>query len=107
MGKLNDELNAQPELFEGTTVFDSPDFYEAVIGHTEDGRIIYSYDLMVKCMIADLACIAFSDVDGLSGDELDEKYEEAVEWIDYNTIRTIPYMGEKSPIISYTPSWSE
>jgi hypothetical protein len=27
--------------------------------------------------------------------------EEAIEWIDYNTIRALPYMGEKAPIIMY------
>lgn len=31
-------------------------------------------------------------VDGMSE-------EEAIEFIEYNTIRAIPYMGEKSPII--------
>jgi hypothetical protein len=25
--------------------------------------------------------------------------EEAVEWIDYNTIRALPYMGEDGPIV--------
>lgn len=29
------------------------------------------------------------------------KYEEAVEYIDYNPVRTIPYLGEKAPIILY------
>ena len=28
-------------------------------------------------------------------------YEDAVEWIDYNTIRALPYMGEGAPIIMY------
>lgn len=28
--------------------------------------------------------------------------EEAIEWIDYNTIRAIPYMGEKAPIVMYS-----
>lgn len=27
--------------------------------------------------------------------------EEAMEWVDYNTIRAIPYMGDKHPIIMY------
>lgn len=26
---------------------------------------------------------------------------DAIEWIDYNTIRALPYMGEKAPIIMY------
>jgi len=28
-------------------------------------------------------------------------YEDAVEWIDYNTIRTLPYMGIMKPVIMY------
>ena len=27
---------------------------------------------------------------------------DAVEWIEYNTIRSLPYAGDKSPIIMYT-----
>ena len=27
--------------------------------------------------------------------------EEAIEWIDYNTIRALPYAGSKAPIIMY------
>ena len=26
---------------------------------------------------------------------------EAIEWIEYNTIRALPYAGEKAPIIMY------
>ena len=28
-------------------------------------------------------------------------YDEAVEWIEHNTIRALPYMGEGTPIIMY------
>jgi hypothetical protein len=27
--------------------------------------------------------------------------EEAVEWIEYNTIRALPYFGDDAPIIMY------
>ena len=27
---------------------------------------------------------------------------EAVEWIEYNTVRALPYMGEGAPIIMYS-----
>ena len=26
---------------------------------------------------------------------------EAIEWIDYNVIRALPYMGDQAPIIMY------
>lgn len=57
----------------------------AVIGISHDERLIYDYDKLIK---------AFMD-----GDNMTE--EEAIEWIDYNTLRTIPYMGNNSPIIMY------
>ena len=28
--------------------------------------------------------------------------EESIEWIDYNTIRALPYIGENAPIIIYS-----
>ena len=70
---------------EDTALFESPDFLSAIMGITEDGRLIYSYQRMVASLIAE--------------DHIDE--DEAIEFIDYNTIRTIPYMGEKAPIIMY------
>lgn len=70
---------------EDTALFESPDFLSAIMGITEDGRLIYSYERMVASLIAE--------------DHIDE--DEAIEFIDYNTIRTIPYMGEKAPIIMY------
>lgn len=57
----------------------------AIIGYTEDERLVYDYDKMVRWLAKKE-----------SWDEV-----EAIEWIDYNTIRTIPYMGEKAPIIVY------
>ena len=29
-------------------------------------------------------------------------YEEAADWIDYNTIRSLPYAGENGPIIMFS-----
>lgn len=28
-------------------------------------------------------------------------YEDAIEWIEYNTIRALPYFGSDAPIIMY------
>lgn len=57
----------------------------ALIGVSEDGRAIYDYDKMVEWLMKEEGWTA----------------EEAVEWIDYNTIRALPYMGEDAPIIMY------
>ena len=66
-------------------VFDNPDFDEAIIGVSDDGRVIYDYDAMIAYMAAQ--------------DDISE--EEAMEFIEYNTIRSIPYAGEKAPIVAH------
>lgn len=66
-------------------VFDRPDYDDAIIGVTDEGQVIYDFDLMVKCLM---------DSDGLG--EL-----ESIEFIEYNTIRALPYAGEKAPIIMH------
>ena len=58
---------------------------DALIGVSDDGRAIYDYNKMVEWLVVEES---FS-------------VEEAMEWIDYNTIRALPYMGERAPIIMY------
>ena len=69
----------------GLHSFDPYYYDEAIIGVSHEGRVIYSYDKLIETLVAH---------DGMSP-------EEAMEWIDYNTIRGIPYMGEKAPIVMY------
>lgn len=68
-----------------TVYFANPDFVDAILGISDDGRVVYSYSRMAESLM------------------LKEQmtYEEAVEFIDYNTIRSIPYMGNNAPIIVY------
>ena len=58
---------------------------DALIGVSEDNRAIYDYDLMVKWLI----------------ENEDFNESEAIDWIDYNTIRTLQYIGDRAPIIMY------
>lgn len=58
---------------------------DALIGVSDDGRAIYDFDKMVEWLMNEV---------GLSD-------SEAVEWIEYNTIRALPYFGEGAPIIMY------
>ena len=71
---------------EGTSFFTGDNYATAILGYTEDGNLVYSYDSMVDWLMDN------NDMDDIS----------AREWIDYNVIRTIPYMGEKKPVIVYT-----
>ena len=64
-------------------VFENPDYADAFVGISDDYRAIYDYKKMVECL------------------ELQDKmsYEEAAEFIGYNTMRALPYMGADAPII--------
>lgn len=57
----------------------------ALIGVTEDGRAVYDYNLMVEWLV----------------EEEDMTEEEAIEWIDFNTLRALPYFGEGAPVVMY------
>ena len=66
-------------------VFDNHAYDNSLIGVTFDDRAIYSFNRMVVELMTD---------EGWTE-------EEAIEWIEYNTIRALPYAGEKAPIIVY------
>lgn len=69
--------------YENFLVFDCPDYDDAIIGVTTDNQVVYDYNLMVEQLMRD------------------ENWteEEAVEWIEYNTIRALDYMGAGAPVI--------
>lgn len=64
-------------------IFENPSYKNALIGITTDGRAVYDYPLMVE--------------DLMNEDSMD--YEEAVEFIDYNTLGSLPQPETKYPII--------
>ena len=57
----------------------------ALIGVSDDNRAVYDFNKMVEWLIETQN---FTD-------------EEAIEWIEVNTIRALPYFGERAPIIMY------
>ena len=69
--------------YEDSVVLEKPDFVDAVVGVSEDGRVIYAYEKMVRSLMLS---------DGMD-------YEEAAEFIDFNTLGALPCMGEKAPIV--------
>lgn len=71
--------------YEDVVIFKDEGYDDALIGISEDGRAIYDFDLMVEWLMK---------VDGITS-------EEAMEWIEYNTIRSLPYAGSGAPIIMY------
>ena len=65
-------------------LFENPSYDDAFIGVSEDNRAVYDYDKMVLYLM---------DKDKMTA-------EDAVDFISYNTIRSLPYY-EGSPIIVY------
>ena len=69
-------------VHEEAVVFDGPDYDEAILGVTDEDRVVYDFDKMVEILV---------NRDGM--EEL-----EAIEFIEYNTIRALPYI-ENAPIV--------
>ena len=67
-------------------LFDNPRYPNSIIGFTIDDRAIYDMEQMI--------------VDLMEEDKM--SYIDALEFIEYNTIRVLPYMGKDAPIILYT-----
>ena len=82
--KDNNEIREwlEENNYENITLFENYDYATAFVGVSIDGRAIYDYEKMIKFLV---------ETEGMT--EL-----EAVEWIDYNTIRAISYF-ENAPII--------
>ena len=66
-----------------TVVLEGPDYATAVVGITDDYRLIYDFDKMVEY----LAITA------------DLEYDDAVGFIEFNTIGSLPIMGRHAPVI--------
>lgn len=82
-------MNAEERLleygYEGVKYLVDEGYDDALIGVSEDGRAIYDFGLMVEWLMT----------------KYDWSETESIEWIEYNTIRALPYFGDKAPIIMY------
>ena len=72
--------------FENFIIFENPDYDSAIIGITENNQVVYDYEKMIEHLIQ----------------EDDMSYEEAIDFISYNTIRSLSYVGMGVPIIMYS-----
>jgi hypothetical protein len=64
-------------------ILDNHAYDKSIIGITDDGRLVYSFDKMVEEYVED------EGVDDI----------QAMEWLEYNTIQSLPYMGVHAPIV--------
>ena len=71
--------------YEGIKFLTDYSYDDALIGVTEDGRAVYDYDKMVEWLV----------------ENEDFSYDEAVDWVCYNTLRALPYMGADAHIVMY------
>jgi hypothetical protein len=69
--------------YEGVKYLMNYSYDTALIGVTTDNRAVYDYSMMVNWLI--------------SNEEM--TYDDAVDWIEHNTLRALPYMGEDAPIV--------
>lgn len=71
--------------YEGVVILENFSYDDALIGVTDDNRAVYDFDLMVDWLVK---------TQGFT-------QEEAIEWIEFNTLRALPYMGDEAPIVVY------
>lgn len=69
--------------YEDVVVFENPDYDDCIIGVSSDRRAIYSMEKMVRWLMTE--------------DHISE--EDARDFICYNTLRSLPYIGETAPIV--------
>lgn len=79
MSTFLDKILEDLEPVDLAEIYKIDGFDNSVVGITIDNKLVYDYDLMVLEYCKDNDC-----------DLID-----AIEWIEYNTIRSLPYLGEK------------
>lgn len=72
--KIADMVMDDDEL-DRIIVLEGDEFADGAVGLTEDNRLVYSYEKLVESLAKEY------------GTETD-----AIEWLEYNTIRSLPYM---------------
>lgn len=68
--------------YEDSIVLEGNEFADGVVGITTEGRVVYSYERLVERLAT-----AYGST------------EEAIEWLETNTIPSLGWMGAKAPIL--------
>lgn len=80
------------------------DFNKGIIGITEDNcHFVYSFEKLAESLAESYKQYESENPNEFTESKTDRDYYiEAVEWLDYNTIRSLPYFDEETrPIIMY------
>ena len=84
---LEDNGYSVEELQEaGTILFRNPDYSTAIVGVSEDYKVIYDYNKMLDYLV----------------ENENMTYEDAADFVSYDTIRALNYISGNRPIIMYT-----
>ena len=70
--------------YKDAIVYDNPSYDSAIIGISDDGRVIYDYEMMIQSLVTD--------------DNMSE--EDAADFVSYNSIRAAEYIPN-GPIVMY------
>lgn len=89
--KMNAEERLLEAGFKGIKYLTNYSYDAALIGVSENYEAVYDYELMIEWLMKE---------EGWS-------VEDAIEWIEYNTIRALPYMGQGAPIVVYPEDETE
>lgn len=98
MSDLRDRINNYFEEMGETVVLLEPESLDSAIVGVTENKVVYSYDKLVEAYYNDY----IEELPKPLSDEDQEQAEtDAIEWVNYNTLRAIPYMGENAPLIIY------
>jgi len=109
---VNEELRQKiaDAGFTNSIVYDEPSFDNSIIGVDDNGKVVYSVEFMMTEFVRDDEGDKYDNFESLSEEEQTEyidKRVEALEFIEYNTVRATPYMatyGITPVILDYNPS---
>lgn len=83
----------------GAIVLDPPSLDEAIVGVTKNDRgkrvFVYDFEELIRCNAMD-HCV------GTSAESVDEDVfalDQAFEWVSFNTLGALPYMGDRAPLV--------
>ena len=71
--------------YEDVVIFKNYSYDSALIGVTDDNRAVYSFEKMVDWLVENEG---FEEI-------------EAMEFIEYNSLRALPYAGSQAPIVMF------
>lgn len=79
-------------------LFDNPSFDSAIIGVTHDNRAVYDYDEMIDSLAKEYMA---------EGETTEEAVTMAIEWIEFNTLRSLPYVSNGPVVVFNTEDMFE